>query len=206
MRTGHRDRTVQATHRRCAVVGEPDGGIRRGRAVVVTLLRSAATSAVLLVAYYRAPLNRPLDWATGWLFLLALLVFAAVTAAELLGILRSEQPRLRAVRALALALPLLLVVFASTYCILSDQEVGAFTEPLGRTDGLYFTVTVFATVGFGDIAPVTEMARVLVTIQMLVGLLAVGLIAKLALGAVHVAVARRAGTPDRTADEPAPRV
>jgi voltage-gated potassium channel len=185
------------------VAGEPDGGTRRGRPIAATLMHSAASSAVLLIAYYRAPLDRPLDWATGWLFLLALLLFAAVTAFELLGIVRSEQPRLRAIRALALALPLLVVVFASTYCTLSDQEPGAFTEPLSRTDGLYFTVTVLATVGFGDIAPVTETARVLVTIQMLVGLIAVGLIAKLALGAVQVAVARRAGTPDRTAEESA---
>jgi voltage-gated potassium channel len=185
------------------VAGEPDGGTRRGRPIAATLLHSAASSAVLLVVYYRAPLDRPLDWATGWLFLLALLLFAAVTAFELLGILRSEQPRLRAIRALALALPLLVVVFASTYCTLSGQEPGAFTEPLSRTDGLYFTVTVLATVGFGDIAPVTETARVLVTIQMLVGLIAVGLIAKLALGAVQVAMARRVGTPDRTAEEPA---
>jgi voltage-gated potassium channel len=183
------------------VAGERHDGTHQGRAIVATLLHSVAASGLLLVAYYRAPLDRPLNWATGWLFLLALLLFGVVTAFQLRGIVRSEQPRLRAISALALALPLLLVVFASTYCTLSGQEPGAFTEPLTRTDGLYFTVTVFATVGFGDIAPVTQTARVLVTIQMLVGLVAVGLIAKLVLGAVQVAVARRAGTPDRTAEE-----
>jgi voltage-gated potassium channel len=65
-------------------------------------------------------------------------------------------------------------------------------------------VTVFATVGFGDIAPVSELARVLVTIQMLVGLLAVGVIAKFVLGAVQVAVARRAEVPGRTEEERVP--
>jgi voltage-gated potassium channel len=185
------------------VAGEPDGGTPRGRAIAATLLHSAAATAVLLVAYYEAPLDRPLDAATGWLFLVALLLFAAFMAFELRSIIRSEQPRLRAFRALGVGLPLLLVIFAASYCTIAAQQPEAFSEPLNRTDGLYFTVTVFATVGFGDIAPVTETARVLVTIQMLVGLIAVGLIAKLALGAVQVAVARRAGTPDRTAEEPA---
>ena len=93
------------------------------------------------------------------------------------------------------------VVFASTYCTIAAQQPNAFSEPLDRTDGIYFTVTVFATVGFGDITPVSQLARVLVTVQMLVGLVAVGLIAKLLFGAVQVAVARRAGTPDRAADD-----
>ena len=98
-------------------------------------------------------------------------------------------------------MPLLLVVFAATYVTIDGQQSGAFSEPLTRTDGLYFTVTTFATVGYGDISPQTELARVLVTVQMLVGLIAVGLIAKVVLGAVQVAVARRTGMPDRPGSE-----
>ena len=93
---------------------------------------------------------------------------------------------------------MLLVVFASTYWIVAAQQAGAFTEPLNRTDGLYFTVTVFSTVGFGDIAPVSQLARILVTVQMIVGLITVGLIAKLVVGAVQVAVARRRAEPGTT--------
>jgi hypothetical protein len=177
------------------------GRTRQGRAVAATLLRAAAASGLLLLAYYQAPLDRPLDRSTGWLFLLALLLFAGVMAVSVRGILRSDQPRLRAIRALGLGLPLLLVVFASTYCTIAGQQPAAFTEPLSRTDGIYFTVTVFATVGFGDITPVSELARVLVTIQMLVGLIAVGVIAKVVLGAVQVAVARRAELPDEAEDD-----
>jgi voltage-gated potassium channel len=181
------------------VVGNRYGGTHRGRAVATTLLHSAAASVLLLLAYYRAPLDRPLDRATGWLFLLALLLFGAVMAAGVRDVLRSDQPRLQAIRVLGLGLPLLLTVFAATYCTIAGQQPGAFSEPLSRTDGIYFTVTVFATVGFGDITPVSELARVLVTVQMLVGLIAVGLIAKSLLGAVQVAVARRAGVPDAAA-------
>jgi hypothetical protein len=34
---------------------------------------------------------------------------------------------------------------------------------LTRTDSLYFTVTVFATAGFGDISPASQVARLVVT-------------------------------------------
>jgi hypothetical protein len=183
------------------VDGVQNGGTRRGRAIAMTLLQSVAAAGLLLLAYYRAPLDRPLTAATGWLFVLSLGLFAVVLVVGLRGILRSDHPRLRAIGLLSLALPLLLVVFAATYCTIAGQQPDAFTEQLDRTDGIYFTVTVFATVGFGDITPVSELARVLVTVQMLVGLVAVGLIAKLLFGAVQVAVARRAGTPDRAADD-----
>jgi voltage-gated potassium channel len=162
-----------------------------GRAVLGTVLRSATAVVVLLVAYYLAPLDRQLDAASVLLFGAALLVFAGLVALEVRGILSSERPRLRAIRSLTVALPLLLIVFAATYVTVAEQQPGAFTEPLSRTDGLYFTMTVFATVGFGDIAPATELARVLVTVQMAVNLIVVGVVAKVVLGAVRVAEDRR---------------
>jgi glucan phosphoethanolaminetransferase (alkaline phosphatase superfamily) len=167
------------------------GGDGRGRAILGMVLRSAATVVVLLVVYYQAPLDRPLDAATGLVFMAALVLFAAFVAFEVRGILGSPRPRLRAIRALVLGVPLLLVVFAATYCTIDAQQPGAFTEPLSRSDGLYFTMTVFSTVGFGDIAPASQLARVLVTVQMVVGLVAVGLIAKVVFGAVQLAEGRR---------------
>jgi hypothetical protein len=166
------------------------GGSRRP-AIWGTGLRLAAAVAVLLVVYYEAPLDRQLDAAAGLVFMAALVLFAAMAAVEVRGILRSPRPRLRAIRALALGVPILLVVFAATYCTVSAQQPEAFSEPLSRTDGLYFTMTVFATVGFGDITPATELARVLVTLQMLVNLLTVGVAVKVVLGAVRVAESRR---------------
>jgi voltage-gated potassium channel len=167
-----------------------------GRAVVGTVLRSCASIVVLLVVYYAAPLDRPLTPATGLVFVTALVLFGGAVVFEVRGILGSLRPRLRAIRALAVGLPLLLVLFASAYCTVAAQQTGAFTESLNRTDALYFTVTVFSTVGFGDISAVSELARILVTFQMVVGLLTVGVIAKVVLGAVQVAETRRRVEPD----------
>jgi voltage-gated potassium channel len=172
-----------------------------GRAVVGTALRSATAVGVLLVAYYQAPLDRQLDAASVLLFGAALVVFAGLVVLEVRGILSSERPRLRAIRSLVVALPVLLVVFAATYVTVDLQQPDAFTEPLDRTDGLYFTMTVFATVGFGDIAPTTELTRVLVTVQMVVNLLVVGVVAKVVLGAVRVAEDRRR-SPETGSPEP----
>jgi voltage-gated potassium channel len=153
-------------------------------------LRTALAIVLLVVAYYQAPLDRPLTFASGMLFVGALLLAAIVVVAEVRGILASPRPVLRAIRVIALGLPLFLVLFAATYITVAGQQANAFTEPLSRTDGLYFTVTTFATVGYGDISPQTELARALVTVQMLVGLLVVGVIAKVVLGAVRVAQER----------------
>ena len=48
------------------------------------------------------------------------------------------------------------------------------THQLTRTDALYFTVTTFTTVGFGDIIPASQGARLVVTAQMILDLLVLG--------------------------------
>jgi voltage-gated potassium channel len=176
-----------------------------GRGHVGVALRTAVAVVLLLVAYYQAPMDRPLTVTSAVFFIGALMVGALAVVVEVRGILASPIPLVKAIRVLALGLPLLLVLFASTYIIVDGQQAGAFTEPLNRTDGLYFTVTTFATVGYGDISPVTELTRSLVTIQMLVGLIAVGVIAKLVLGAARVAherntAAERITATDRAAE------
>ena len=55
---------------------------------------------------------------------------------------------------------------------------------LTHTDGLYFAVTVFSTVGFGDITAKTEAARLVVTGQMIADLVILGLAVKIILGAL----------------------
>ena len=163
----------------------------RRRLVTLYLLRSAASVTLLVVVYYKAPLDVSLDTASWIEFCVALLAFAAMIAWQVRAIINSDLPRLRAIQAVAVGLPLLLLIFASTYIVIARNQSDAFTEALSRTDSLYFTVTVFATVGFGDIAPKTELARVVTMIQMLLGVIVVGLIAKIFLNAVQVAVRRR---------------
>ena len=161
------------------------------RLVVRAVLRATLTSTVLVALYYTLPLTGRLEASTTIMLLTGLVVFTAVITWQVRAILRSDYPGLRAIEALAAAIPLFLLVFAATYFKLADVRPQAFTEPLTRTDALYFTVTVFATVGFGDIAPVVTAARVTVMVQMLGDLLVVGLVLRGMLGAVRASLQRR---------------
>jgi voltage-gated potassium channel len=64
-----------------------------------------------------------------------------------------------------LIVPFYLLVFASTYFVMQRASAANFTQPLTRTDALYFAVTVFSTVGFGDITPKSEAARVVLIVS-----------------------------------------
>ena len=168
---------------------------RRRRLLLRSLLRSVTTAALLLAVYYLVPLDRPVNAVTALELTAGLMVFAAAVAWQVRVIVRSDHPRLQAIEALAGVVPLFLLLFSATYVLVADNTAGSFTEPLSRTDALYFTVTVFTTVGFGDIVPTTGTARILTTVQMAADLIVVGVIAKVLLGAVEAGLRRREPAP-----------
>jgi voltage-gated potassium channel len=165
----------------------------RRRVIAASVLRSVASVTLLVGLYYAAPLDGPLRLGTLVTFGLGLLAFAGVTAWQVRAITRSDVPKIRAVQALATGVTMLLVLYAALYSAIAYNQPDSFTQTLSRTDGLYYTVTVFATVGFGDITPRSELARIVTTTQMLFGLVVFGLVVRTLLGAVQVAVRRREG-------------
>ena len=64
-----------------------------------------------------------------------------------------------------------------------------FTQPLDHTRALYFTISVFSTVGFGDITPRTDTARLIVAAQMLLDLAIIGVVVRLIFNAARSRVA-----------------
>ncbi len=74
----------------------------------------------------------------------------------------------------------------------------SFTQPMNKVAAVYFSVTILATVGFGDIAPVTDLTRIVVTVQMVLDLVLIGAAVKLlgasAKRAVDARLAGGAGT------------
>ena len=155
------------------------------RTVAVALARTLGNVAVVLVLYYVVPLDRPFGWPTLAGLLGGILVIALLAVWQVRSVVRSPHPVLRATETLAFTVSLFLVLFAAAYQILAANDPANFSQPLTRTDTLYFVVTVFATVGFGDITPVSEVARVLTTLQMIGDLVLVGLVFKAMLSAVQ---------------------
>lgn len=157
---------------------------RQARRVIVTLLRAAVSTIALVAIYYALPLDRySVRFSVGALTV-GLLGLVALVAFQVRSIIRAEYPALKTVGALATSAPLFLLLFATSYFVMGEVSAANFSEPLTRTDALYFTVTVFATVGFGDITAKTELARALVTGQMLLGIIVVGIGARVIVDAV----------------------
>ncbi|HUK71282.1 MAG TPA: potassium channel family protein [Streptosporangiaceae bacterium] len=169
---------------------------KRRRLVFRAVLRGVLTTTVLVILYYVLPLDRPWDSDTAVRVLIGLLIFAGITVWQVRTIAGARYPGLRAFEALGLILPLYLLVFASTYFVMERASAANFTQPLTRTDALYFSVTVFSTVGFGDITPKSEAARVVLIIQMLGDLALLGAGARVLLGAVRRGQQRSSDTGD----------
>ena len=176
---------------------------RRRRLIFRAVLRGLLVTTVLVVLYYLLPLDRPLDTGTAVRLLIGLLVFAGLTVWQVRAIAGSRYPGLRAAETLGFIVPFYLLLFASTYFLMERASAANFTQPLTRTDALYFSVTVFATVGFGDIAAKSETARVVLIVQMLADLALLGAGARVLLGAVRRGQQRRSDT--RGGAGPAPR-
>jgi voltage-gated potassium channel len=157
----------------------------RRRRLVLGLFRALATAVALVALYYLLPLdhinNVSLTLAGG------LLILLAVIGWQLRAIVRAKEPAVRAVVALALRVPLFVLLFASAYFVMARASPANFsTHQLTRTDALYFTVTIFSTVGFGDITPTSQSARLVVTAQMILDLLVLGLGIRAFVGAVQL--------------------
>jgi len=158
------------------------------------VLRSLLVAILLFVAFYTLPMNRP-ERSGLIVLIVGIGVLGLVLAWQVRAIMGSPYPRLRAFETLTIGIPLLLIVFASAYFLIQNGEPDSFTQPLSKTDALYFTITVFSTVGFGDITAKTEIARILVSIQMMFDLAVFGLVAKLIFGAVEVALKKKPAVP-----------
>jgi voltage-gated potassium channel len=154
------------------------------RTMVRAVLRALGTTVALAAIYYGLPLDHTSTWLAATILVVGLVAFIALVTFQVRWIIRSPFPGLRAVEALATSLPLFLLLFSSTYIVMAAISASNFGEKLTHTDALYFTVTVFTTVGFGDITAKSEGARLLVTGQMIADLIILGIGAKIILGAV----------------------
>jgi len=83
-------------------------------------------------------------------------------------ILSAPLPQLKTLEALVVLLVQFICLFAGTYLLISHLDAGAFTEPLTHSSALYFTIVTFGTVGFGDITPHSDLARLLVSAQIII--------------------------------------
>ncbi|TLS46488.1 two pore domain potassium channel family protein [Streptomyces montanus] len=154
-------------------------------------IRSVVTTTACVLAYYLLPIDQAFTGGTVAGLVVGLMLLALLFAWQIRMITRSAAPRLRAVEATSTTLPLFLVLFASTYYLMERGSPGSFSEALTRTDALYLALSVFSTVGFGDITANTQTARAIAMGQMIGNILFVAVAARVLVGAVQAGLRRR---------------
>lgn len=185
---------------------------QRRWALAVGLLRALAITCLLVVAYYFLPFDHGFGPGTLATLCAALLGLVLIVTWETRRILDASYPAIKGIEALAMIVPLFLLLFASAYYLMDRSLPQSFGQHLSRTDSLYFTITTFSTVGYGDITAKTDGARVAVIFQMLGDLLVLGFGVRIIIGAVQLRLrppappvasgADSPGAPSGAADRP----
>ena len=148
-------------------------------------LRSALTVVALLALYAVIPV--PGDQADLPLtVILALAGLGGLTYAFVLLAHHARQAKDQtSVRLEALVAVLYtFIVFTSLVYLALASDEGQFTGLNTRVDALYFTMSTIATVGFGDVHATGQVARAVVTVQIFLDLIIVGLVARIILPSV----------------------
>lgn len=141
------------------------------RSAIKELALVVGTAAAVLVAYFVIPMKE--DYAE---LLAALVVLGAVGALVPLAVRRAQQvlvsdrPGLVALQAVVTAVTVLVVSFSTLYYVLGTQHSDQIDGVATKIDGLYFSVTILSTVGFGDITATGQLGRAVVTLNMALNL------------------------------------
>jgi len=145
------------------------------RLLVLAMARVLGVVAVTLVVYFLLPIEgEGAASAAAMAACAGIAIILTVFARQIARVSRSRRPVLAALEALVLVFGLFLSFFALLYVSISESDPEAFTQGVDKVAGIYFTMTVLTTVGFGDITPVSDTARVMVTLQMVLGMVLIG--------------------------------
>ncbi|MFE1587794.1 potassium channel family protein [Streptomyces sp. NPDC058737] len=139
---------------------------RTGRDAVRPWLVRVGIAAVVVVAYFLLPLDHlgPQRPVLSWVLFAVLLTGVAVLLLRQIRHVLLDRPDSRPGVVISLLIVLSVHVFSATYYALAKQP-GEFSGLHTRIDALYFTVVTLATVGYGDITPRGQAARVVTVLQ-----------------------------------------
>ena len=162
----------------------------RRQALVRVVTRIVVVWIVVIGAYFIAPIGNDTTLSTIVKLVIDLALVIGIIFWQVRQVLHADLPEVRAMEALGAIVVVFLVLFAALYLSMSHYSSPTFTQPLDHVRALYFTVTVFSTVGFGDITAKTDAARAVVSVQMIFDLVLIGAVARLLLTAARSGLGR----------------
>ncbi|CAA16220.1 two pore domain potassium channel family protein [Streptomyces sp. SID7813] len=126
----------------------------------------AGIAAAVVVAYFLLPLDHlgPQRPVLSWVLFALLLTVVAVLLLRQIRHVLLDRPDSRPGVVISLLIVLSVHVFSAAYYALAKSP-GEFNGLHTRIDALYFTVVTLATVGYGDITPRGQAARVVTVLQ-----------------------------------------
>lgn len=169
-------------------------------------VKTVAACGVLVATYALMPLVG--NW--GWAGLAAgggaTLAVVAVVVRRVRRVLHAERPVPEAIAAIVVTATLTILTSSATYFAMSQSTDGSFRGLETKVDAVYFAVTIMTTVGFGDIVPVSQSARLVTTFHMIFTVALVGAALRLITLAARHNLSRRAGSagPSEASGPPPP--
>ncbi len=162
-----------------------------GRSVLILVVACA----FIVGGYYELPFSHLSDERSALRLVSVAVLVVVVLYWQIRRISTAELPELRALEALGIVIAVFLVGFSVIYLSMSHNVPATFTQRLDHTRALYFTITVFSTVGFGDIVPRTDTARLIVAAQMLLDLAIIGAVVRVIFNAARNRITPQDGPP-----------
>lgn len=111
---------------------------------------------------------------------LALIIYIVATVWLFIRIRSAKYPLSGGMFMLATMTAFFVLSFSWIYLVLDSSFPGSFSEPLTKMGAVYFTISALTTVGFGDITPEDDVTRAIVTTQMVLGVVLLGIVIRMA--------------------------
>ncbi len=156
---------------------------QRRTKIALSILKASVFATLIVVLYFIFPLTRTAVERSVFVFVSSLVLIGILWVAQILATMQAPYPGLRAIESLGTSVPLFLVIFAATHYLIEYRQAGSYSQPMTRLDALYFSTTMFTTVGFGDITPISQLARLVTLTQMVGNLILIGVVARVLFGA-----------------------
>jgi voltage-gated potassium channel len=140
----------------------------------IDLLDVLLIPVLVFAGYAIAPLDSRL-WLGITVSLTAIVLCIPLLARRARAVRVSHTPLVDALRAIAVFGAVLIVAFASMHYSIAFHGNNEYSGISTKLDAVYYTVTTLSTVGYGDITANGQVARLVVTTNILFNLIALGI-------------------------------